>query len=68
MYIYILKCGPGLLLLGLNWPSVQVEFDMPGLESRLTNGGEIVNLAHRPRPIPQKHFICLLYYFLLEAE
>jgi hypothetical protein len=32
MYIYILKCGPGLLFLGLNWPSVQVEFDMPAVE------------------------------------
>jgi hypothetical protein len=31
MYIYILKCGPGLLFLGLSWPSVQVEFDMPAL-------------------------------------
>jgi hypothetical protein len=31
-YISILKCGPGLLFIGLRWPSVQVEFDMPGLE------------------------------------
>jgi hypothetical protein len=34
MYIYILKCGPGLLFLGLNWPSVQVEFDMPDLDQQ----------------------------------
>jgi hypothetical protein len=27
-----LKCGPGLLFIGLRWPSVQVEFDMPALE------------------------------------
>jgi hypothetical protein len=33
MYIYILKCGPGLLFLGLSWPSVQVEFDMPDLDN-----------------------------------
>jgi hypothetical protein len=26
------KCGPGLLFIGLSWPSVQVEFDMPELE------------------------------------
>jgi hypothetical protein len=32
MYIYILKCGPGLLFLGMSWPSVQVEFDMPALQ------------------------------------
>jgi hypothetical protein len=31
MYISILKCGPGLLFIGLSWPSVQVEFDMPDL-------------------------------------
>jgi hypothetical protein len=33
MYISILKCGPGLLFIGLSWPSVQVEFDMPALEA-----------------------------------
>jgi hypothetical protein len=32
MYISILKCGPGLLFIGLSWPSVQVEFEMPGLD------------------------------------
>jgi hypothetical protein len=32
MYISMLKCGPGLLFIGLSWPSVQVEFDMPGVE------------------------------------
>jgi hypothetical protein len=31
MYISILKCGPGLLFIGLRWPSVQVEFDIPVL-------------------------------------
>jgi hypothetical protein len=31
MHISILKCGPGLLFIGLRWPSVQVEFDMPAL-------------------------------------
>jgi hypothetical protein len=31
MHIYILKCGPGLFFIGLRWPSVQVEFDMPAL-------------------------------------
>jgi hypothetical protein len=31
MYISIVKCGPGLLFTGLSWPSVQVEFDMPGV-------------------------------------
>jgi hypothetical protein len=35
MYISILKCGPGLLFIGLSWPSVQGEFDMPVLEGRL---------------------------------
>jgi hypothetical protein len=34
MYISILKCGPGLLFIGLRWPSVQVEFDMPALEDQ----------------------------------
>jgi hypothetical protein len=37
-----LKCGPGLLFIGLRWPSVQVEFDMPGLE----NVG--VSTSHNP--------------------
>jgi hypothetical protein len=32
MYISILKCGPGLLFIGLRWPSVQVEFDMPDVD------------------------------------
>jgi hypothetical protein len=32
MHISILKCGPGLLFMGLRWPSVQVEFDMPALD------------------------------------
>jgi hypothetical protein len=27
-----LKCGPVLLFIGLRWPSVQVEFDMPALD------------------------------------
>jgi hypothetical protein len=35
MYISILKCGPGLLFIGLSWPSVQFEFDMPDLEIKL---------------------------------
>jgi hypothetical protein len=39
MYIYILKCGPGLLFLGLNWLSVQVEFDMPAVDPFL---GDVV--------------------------
>jgi hypothetical protein len=33
MHISILKCGPGLLFIGLRWPSVQVEFDTPALDS-----------------------------------
>jgi hypothetical protein len=32
LFISILKCGPGLLFIGLSWPSVQVELEMPGLE------------------------------------
>jgi hypothetical protein len=32
MYISNLKCGPGLLFIGLGWPSVQVEFEMPDIE------------------------------------
>jgi hypothetical protein len=32
MYISILKCGRGLLFIGLIWPSVQVEFEMSVLE------------------------------------
>jgi hypothetical protein len=31
MYISILKCGPGLLFIGLGWLSVQVQFDMSAL-------------------------------------
>jgi hypothetical protein len=31
VYFY-LKCCPGLLFIGLSWPSVQVEFDMPGVQ------------------------------------
>jgi hypothetical protein len=34
MYISILKCGPRLLFIGLSWPSVQVEFNMPDLDAR----------------------------------
>jgi hypothetical protein len=34
MYISILKCGPGLLFIGLSWPSVQFELEMPALRER----------------------------------
>jgi hypothetical protein len=34
MYVSILKCGPGLLFIGLSSPSVQVELEMPAVESR----------------------------------
>jgi hypothetical protein len=36
MHISILKCGPELLFIWLRWPSVQVEFDMPGVEDQET--------------------------------
>jgi hypothetical protein len=29
---FAVKCGPGLLFIGLSWPSVQVEFEMPGVQ------------------------------------
>jgi hypothetical protein len=43
MYISILKCGPGLLFIGLSWPSVQVEFDMPELDKLETSYRELGN-------------------------
>jgi hypothetical protein len=39
MHISILKCVPGLLFIGLRWPSVQVEFDMPALDRSATVTG-----------------------------
>jgi hypothetical protein len=30
--------------------------DRAGLDSRLTDGRKVVNLTHRPRSTPQKHF------------
>jgi hypothetical protein len=41
----------------------------PCLDSRLTDGGEVVSLTRRPSLYsPETLFLCLWYSFLLEAE
>jgi hypothetical protein len=47
MYISTLKCGPGLLFIGLRWPSVQAEFDMPALDCIVIEAEALVP-SHQP--------------------
>jgi hypothetical protein len=49
MYISILKCGPRLLFIGLSWPSVQVEFDMPVLDGRELSVSHFGRFTHGKR-------------------
>jgi hypothetical protein len=48
MYISVLKCGPGLLFIGPSWPSVQVQFDMPGVWDEETD--EVAKVERDVRP------------------
>jgi hypothetical protein len=38
------------------------------LDIRLTDVSKVVSPTHRQRSAPQKHYFCLWYSFLLEAE
>jgi hypothetical protein len=58
MHISILNCGPGLLFIGLRWPSVQVEFDMTALE---VPGSQLYLVASQGRIV---EFICFMYYLV----